>query len=112
LLNNLESAGEGLVDKRREGYDLKYKLTDVESMAYSIDYKKRAVEYKDGQFGKACEKLGVQVIAANSDFSPCPQAKGRVERNHGVDQDRLVKELRLKGIWRPMNIWKKPTCLR
>lgn len=27
-----------------------------------------------------------------------PQAKGRVERNHGVDQDRLIKELRLKGI--------------
>jgi hypothetical protein len=44
-------------------------------------------------FGKACEKLGVTVIAAHS-----PQAKGRVERNHGVDQDRLVKELRLAGI--------------
>jgi hypothetical protein len=44
-------------------------------------------------FGRACEKLGVTVIAANS-----PQAKGRVERNHGVDQDRLVKELRLAGI--------------
>jgi transposase len=44
-------------------------------------------------FGRACEKLGVQVIAAHS-----PQAKGRVERNHGVDQDRLVKELRLAGI--------------
>jgi transposase len=44
-------------------------------------------------FGRACEKLGVTVIAANS-----PQAKGRVERNHGVDQDRLVKELRLLGI--------------
>jgi len=44
-------------------------------------------------FGKACGKLGVQVIAANS-----PQAKGRVERNHGVDQDHLVKELRLAGI--------------
>ena len=44
-------------------------------------------------FGRACDKLGVQVIAANS-----PQAKGRVERNHGVDQDRLVKELRLAGI--------------
>jgi transposase len=44
-------------------------------------------------FGRACGKLGVQVIAANS-----PQAKGRVERNHGVDQDRLVKELRLAGI--------------
>jgi len=44
-------------------------------------------------FGRACEKLGITVIAANS-----PQAKGRVERNHGVDQDRLVKELRLAGI--------------
>jgi transposase len=44
-------------------------------------------------FGKACEKLGVEVIAASS-----PQAKGRVERNHGLDQDRLVKELRLAGI--------------
>jgi hypothetical protein len=44
-------------------------------------------------FGKACGRLGIDVIAANS-----PQAKGRVERNHGVDQDRLVKELRLAGI--------------
>lgn len=44
-------------------------------------------------FGAACAKLGIQIIPANS-----PQAKGRVERNHGVDQDRLVKELRLKRI--------------
>jgi hypothetical protein len=44
-------------------------------------------------FGKACDSLGIDVIAANS-----PQAKGRVERNHGVDQDRLVKALRLEGI--------------
>ena len=44
-------------------------------------------------FGKACGKLGIDVIAANS-----PQAKGRVERKHGLDQDRLVKELRLAGI--------------
>jgi len=44
-------------------------------------------------FGKACRKLGIQIICANS-----PQAKGRVERNHGVYQDRLAKELRLKGI--------------
>ena len=44
-------------------------------------------------FGRACERLGVTVIAAHS-----PQAKGRVERNHGVDQDRLVKELRLARI--------------
>jgi transposase len=44
-------------------------------------------------FGKACNKLGIEVIPAYS-----AQAKGRVERNHGIDQDRLVKELRLAGI--------------
>lgn len=45
------------------------------------------------QFGRACDKLGIRIICANS-----PQAKGRVERNHGVYQDRLVKEFRLKGV--------------
>lgn len=43
-------------------------------------------------FGVACEKLGIEIITANS-----PQAKGRVERNHGVYQDRFVKELALSG---------------
>ena len=33
------------------------------------------------------------MIAAHS-----PQAKGRVEKNHRTDQDRLVKEMRLAGI--------------
>jgi hypothetical protein len=45
------------------------------------------------EFGKVCKKLGIKIIAANS-----PQAKGRVERKHGVFQDRFVKELRLRGI--------------
>lgn len=45
------------------------------------------------QFGRMCERLGIRIIAANS-----PQAKGRVERNHGTHQDRLVKKLRRKGI--------------
>lgn len=40
-----------------------------------------------------CFEAGYQVIAARS-----PQAKGRVERNHTVCQDRLVEELRLTGI--------------
>jgi len=44
-------------------------------------------------FGKAGCKLGIQIIPAHS-----PQAKGRVERKNGVFQDRLVKELRLRGI--------------
>ncbi len=43
-------------------------------------------------FGLACEKLGVQIVSAHS-----PQAKGRVERKHGLYQDRFVKELRLRG---------------
>jgi transposase len=45
------------------------------------------------QFGRMCQKLGIGIIAASS-----PQAKGRVERIHGVHQDRLIKKLRRKGI--------------
>ncbi len=44
-------------------------------------------------FGKVCEKLDIRIIAAHS-----PQAKGRVERSNGTYQDRLVKELALRGI--------------
>lgn len=44
-------------------------------------------------FGKACKKLGILIIPANS-----PQAKGRVERKHGVYQNRLCHELRLRNI--------------
>src|SRR3974390_1769635 len=46
------------------------------------------------QFGRMCGKLGITLIAANS-----PQAKGRVERQHGTHQDRLVKKLRRRGIY-------------
>jgi transposase len=45
------------------------------------------------QFGRMCAKLGIELIGANS-----PQAKGRVERNHGTHQDRLIKKLRRKKI--------------
>jgi hypothetical protein len=45
------------------------------------------------QFGRMCEKLGIEIIAAGS-----PQAKGRVERNHGTHQDRLIKKMRRKKI--------------
>jgi hypothetical protein len=43
-------------------------------------------------FGKACQKLGIEIVKAYS-----PQAKGRVERSHGVYQDRFVKELKLQN---------------
>lgn len=45
------------------------------------------------QFGRALRELGIVYIPAGS-----PQAKGRVERSFQTDQDRLVKELRLRGI--------------
>lgn len=45
------------------------------------------------QFERAMEELGVEVIHAYS-----PQAKGRIERLFGTFQDRVVKEMRLKGI--------------
>jgi transposase len=44
------------------------------------------------QFGRAMKELGVSLIKAYS-----PQAKGRIERQWGVFQDRLVVELRLAG---------------
>jgi hypothetical protein len=44
-------------------------------------------------FEQVCKKLNIQIIRAYS-----PQAKGRVERKHGVFQDRLVKDLKLYKI--------------
>jgi hypothetical protein len=57
------------------------------------DELRRGITKPKTHFQIACEKLGIEVIPAGS-----PQAKGRVERNHGVYQDRFVKELRLAGI--------------
>ncbi|GLC98088.1 transposase [Cupriavidus sp. TA19] len=45
------------------------------------------------QFARALFELNIEGICANSS-----QAKGRVERTHLTLQDRLVKELRLRGI--------------
>jgi len=45
------------------------------------------------QFERACQELGITVIHAHS-----PEAKGRVERLFKTLQDRLIKELRLRGI--------------
>ena len=70
---------------KKNAFVLTREASDEELLAGIVEPK--------SHFGRACEKLGVEVIAANS-----PQAKGRVERNHGIDQDRLIKELRLAGI--------------
>lgn len=45
------------------------------------------------QFTRACDDLGIEVIAANS-----PQAKGRIERLWGYVQDRVIAEMRIARI--------------
>src|SRR5713226_708676 len=45
------------------------------------------------QIGRGLRELGIGWIAAYS-----PQAKGRIERSFGTDQDRLVKQLRLAKV--------------
>jgi transposase len=45
------------------------------------------------QFGRMCAALRMSIIPASS-----PQAKGRIERQHGTHQDRLIKKLRRAGI--------------
>jgi len=45
------------------------------------------------QFGRMCARLRIRIVGAHS-----PQAKGRVERNNGVHQDRLVKKFRRQEI--------------
>lgn len=48
---------------------------------------------EDTQLYRALKELGIELICANS-----PQAKGRVERANSTLQDRLIKEMRLRGI--------------
>lgn len=69
--------------------------TDWKNVYVRPPTEKEKVEGKAAvtQFGRMCAKLGIEIIAANS-----PQAKGRVERNHGTHQDRLIKKLRRKKI--------------
>jgi transposase len=81
-----------------ERYGLPQSLYTDKKNVYVIDEKTREKAADSGeevftQFGRACRQLGIKIITAHS-----PEAKGRVERNHGIYQDRLVKELRLAQI--------------
>ena len=49
--------------------------------------------FEDTEFRRALRELSIELICAHSS-----QAKGRVERANQTLQDRLVKELRLRGI--------------
>ena len=67
--------------------------TDMKTLYHSPGSRSERAKRPLTQLGMMCSKLGIELIPASS-----PQAKGRVERTHGTNQDRLVKKLRLKGI--------------
>lgn len=75
--------------------------TDKASLFHTAEKHKRdepgvekdAVEMPPTQIGRALRELGITWIGAHS-----PQAKGRVERNFGTAQDRLVKGMRVAGV--------------
>jgi transposase len=77
-------------------YGLPQSLYMDKHSTYRSPRQAREEELEDrplSQFERALKELGVTVIHADS-----PQAKGRVERLFGTLQDRLIKEMRLKGI--------------
>jgi transposase len=87
-------AAVGVVTAWMEKYGVPQALyTDWKNVYVREPTAKELLHGKPGltQFGRMCERLGIRIIAASS-----PQAKGRVERNHGTHQDRLVKKLRRK----------------
>jgi transposase len=75
--------------------------TDKASIFQTAEKRKRdepgvekdPVEMPPTQIGRGLQELGITWIAAHS-----PQAKGRVERNFGTAQDRLVKGMRVAGV--------------
>lgn len=75
--------------------------TDKASIFHTTEKRKRdepgvekdAVEMPPTQIGRALRELGITWIPAHS-----AEAKGRVERNFGTAQDRLVKGMRVAGV--------------
>ncbi len=59
---------------------------------WSVEEQLRGSQYPT-HVGRVLEELGITAISARS-----PQAKGRVERTFGVQQDRLIAEMELDGI--------------
>src|ERR1700722_18787211 len=95
---------DGWVGKRRSGrqreccagglrtMECRWRCTRIGRMSTCGRLQRRSLlrgEVPVTQFGRMCERLEIRIIAASS-----PQAKGRVERNHGTHQDRLGKKNR------------------
>ena len=58
-----------------------------------VPLEEREAKATESIIRSALKALGVELILAHS-----PQAKGRIERDFGTSQDRLIKEMRIEGI--------------
>jgi transposase len=81
-----------------EKYGIPQTLYTDHGSVFYLDRKPTVEEQLKGiiprtKFGKVCEDLGIEIIYAGS-----PQAKGRVERANGIQQDRLISEMKYQGI--------------
>jgi hypothetical protein len=80
-----------------EGYLKRYgrplSLYSDRHTIFRVQIKEAASGRGETQLSRAMRELDIELICANS-----PQAKGRVEKANGTLQDRLIKEMRLKGI--------------
>ena len=65
-----------------------FKTTRYGGIHYEV-----SVEQEETRIQKTLKQLNINIVFANS-----PQAKGRIERLFRFFQDRLIKEMRLKGI--------------
>jgi len=65
-----------------------FKTTRYAGVHYDV-----SVEQEETNIERALQELGITLIPANT-----PQAKGRIERDFGTFQDRLINELWLAGI--------------
>jgi hypothetical protein len=83
--------------QRKAAEVLQLSLRQVERLCQASVFRSNRPEPRGGdgvtQFGRALDDLNIDIICANS-----APAKGRVERANSTLQDRLVKELRLRGI--------------
>lgn len=68
-------------------------LYSDKASVFRVNNKHATTGLGDTQFARAMRCLNITPLCAETS-----QAKGRVERAHLTLQDRLVKELRLKGI--------------
>ncbi|HVQ36280.1 MAG TPA: hypothetical protein VMS31_02020 [Pyrinomonadaceae bacterium] len=90
-------AAMGLLWQWIDLYGIPQSLYTDKKNVHAVDEKTKEKAADSGeevftQFGRAWQQLGIKIITAHS-----PEAKGRVERNHGTYQDRLVKRVAAGG---------------